>query len=90
VKFDYNKWLWDEAHKAAAEWYQNQCRDIYARFYLYYKRGGLKLMTEAANGWELGSAERISTNQTIEQLTARIVETARRLPCLPVENGGGA
>ena len=86
MKFDYTQWLWDEARRAAEEWHQGQCREISARFYLYYKRGGLRLLKEAECGWELGWAERMPINQTIEQATARIVEIAKRLPCLPVEN----
>lgn len=79
-----DQWLWDQAAKAAEEWWAIQCRDMYAAVYLYYKRGELTCAKECPAGFTLGDSRRIGPSGTKAEHMHKIYETARRLPCLPV------
>jgi len=79
-------WLRVTARTAADQWWIEQNKNIYAHFYLYFKPGEVTIAEESpGNEWQLGSPERIGGYHTREQVRYFILDTLRKLPCLPVE-----
>ena len=68
-----------------ASWFRRQSQNPYGAFHLYYKQapdGDLAIEEEAPEGYELGSAERISPAWDIPTVEYKIREWTRRLPIL--------
>ena len=80
---DCNIWLWEQARKAAKEWNIQQCLNVYADLYLYFRRGCLTVAETCPEGFTLGHSKRIGPSGTAEQVMHWIHNEARHLPCLP-------
>jgi hypothetical protein len=77
-------WFEAECSKAATAAWNAYMRDPVTRLYLWYRQGALAAAADQPAGFELGDPLPISSAHTREQMRSRIVDVARRLPCLPV------
>lgn len=81
---DTTQFVYEQAEKASLEWYKAQSLNPYAQIYLYYKSGELGAFEDPPEGWTLGRQARLSPACTRQQIKSQIVESAQRLPFLPV------
>ncbi|MBV6343485.1 hypothetical protein HWQ67_18080 [Candidatus Magnetobacterium casensis] len=82
-----DKWLHDQVRRQAELWFVGQCRNPYARYYLYYKTGEI-LISDAEHtpeGYTLADPQRISQAWTVDQACTWAHSVLRRTPCLPLE-----
>jgi len=75
---------------AAEQWFKDQCRNLYARFYLYYRPsdgvepGALLVSEDPPNDLFIKASDtRLSPGWSTEQVRKFIYETAQTLPILP-------
>jgi len=86
----WDKWLSEQAVRAADRWYRVQVCNLFERYYLWFRPyscgGGLDVAVDRPGPeWELAWPERIPPSWTREYVVQWIREKARRLPCLPPE-----
>lgn len=76
------KWVRQQAKIAAKDWQIEQSKNIYAEFYLYFKRGQVMIARELpGEDWYLASPQRITgTKEQVEQFS---IDTLWKCPCLP-------
>ena len=74
---------------AAREWFREQGRNTYGHYFAYYKPstktadGEIRISQDTPmEGWHLGDTRRIQPSWTIRQVTAHLVDIARRWPIL--------
>lgn len=78
-----DQWLWNVCQREAENWFREQSRNLHSRFYLFYKRGNIKIAEDAPKDYKLATGERISLAWTQEQATRWAYNILRRCPCLP-------
>jgi hypothetical protein len=77
------------ALKLAREWFEGQCNNTFAYYYLYYRPsdvgvpGQLVVNTEAPDGFQLADTERLSPGWTVEKAKSVIYQAIYTLPILP-------
>lgn len=74
--------LWSMTEESTKKWFDEQMRNPFGRFYLYYKPLGehLIIATEQPEGYQLANPERISPAWTLEQAQYRVRNMLNRLP----------
>jgi hypothetical protein len=85
-----NNEIYNQAKIEANKWFIEQCKNVYAAYYLYVKQstesqwGELRLSTELpSSDFVLASPDRFTSNNTVESAIYKIKSIAQRLPIVP-------
>ena len=88
-----DEWLRKIAKEAVDKWFKEQCENPYEHFYLYYRQGEILICNFSPNIFDdgvsdlfsLAHPQRISPSWTGPMAESFVIETMRKLPCLPNE-----
>jgi hypothetical protein len=76
-------YVYNKAQKAVDDWFIEQIRRPFSRFYLYYKTGCLLITDNSATGLTLADTQPMPRAQTKLQVLRRVIAIAKRTPFLP-------
>lgn len=76
-------WIHKISLDAVEQWFIDQCNNPFENYYLYFKRGGIKITNEKPEGYELVSGQRISPSWSCAQAYQYVKDSIRKVPCLP-------
>lgn len=78
------KWLHENVKNAVAKWQPEQFRNVNADYFLFYKRGEIRIARELpGDDWDIASNRRVTG--TKEQAFQFCYNLLHELPCLPRE-----
>ena len=84
-----DEWLHRIAKEAVDKWFKEQSGNPYEHYYLYYKEGEIiitnKPYLSVSILYSLANPQRISPGWTGPMAERFVIETMRKLPCLPIE-----
>ncbi len=80
------RWLRKQAEEACGHWFNEQLKNLEARYYLYYKKGEIKVAEESPGPeWQLASKKYISPAWPRSQAQQFIFNSLQGVEVLPDE-----
>ena len=76
-------WLHQISMDAVEDWFIEQTHNTFESYFLFFKRGGIKIAREKPEGYDLVSGQRISPSWSCAKAYQYVKDIIRKVPCLP-------